>query len=412
MTELFREVFTVMRSNKLRLLLTGFAIGWGLFILIVMVGAGNGVTRGVTAGFGADTLCTFHLTPGRTSKLWHGYNPQREIVFHSEDAKAIAKAFGSEVRTVMMHNQSPTVDITVGERHLESVIKGCPIGYYLYNNQKITAGRDFTPVDMQRHSRVCLLGQQTVDILFGKNINPVGKEITANGISFMVVGVYDSMYSGGSGHTIYTPFSTCKELFAQDGSINQIVVVANDVKDEEQLELFKVKLYHFLAGQFDFAPEDKIAVSCVTYSDQYFQMRSVLNMIQLFIWIVGLMTLISGIVGVSNIMIIGLKERTREFGVRIAMGASDLSIVRLVLVESIIITLIFGYIGMMAGVGLTQAIDAVLNSVGNVSYFKNPTVNITIMLVAMLIMVVAGIIAGIVPARQAIRLKLVDALNS
>ncbi|MCQ2117880.1 MAG: ABC transporter permease [Bacteroidales bacterium] len=401
-----------MRSNKLRLLLTGFSIGWGLFILIVMLGSGNGVVRGVTASFGPDTLCTLHLTPARTAQAWHGYSSHRDIVLHIEDAEAISNAFADEVRYIRMNNQSPPVEIVSGPRKIKSVIIGCQIGYYQFDYFKITQGRDFTDIDMQRHSRVCLLGQQSVDILFGKDGTPLGKDILVNGICFKVVGIYDSPYGYGSGHTVYVPFSTGKDLFATDGTLSQIVVVANDVRNDRQLKEFKDKIYSVLAERLDFSPDDKIAVTCNSSTDLFFQLDSVLGMIQLFIWIVGLATLISGIVGVSNMMIIGIKERTREFGVRIAMGASDVSIVRLVLVESVIITLIFGYIGMMLGIALTQGMDYILKAVGGLSFFENPTVDFSIMITALLIMIVAGLIAGIFPAIQAVRMKLVDLLNS
>lgn len=412
MREVLSEVFAVMRSNRIRLLLTGFSIGWGLFILIVMLGSGNGVTYGVTNMFGVDTLCTLYIGPGKTSLPWHGHNPERDILLHIADAEVIAKSFPHEVRSVMMQNQSSVIDITAGPNRLKSTVLGCQTGYCQYKLQTITQGRDFTSVDMERGSRVCLLGQQTVDILFGKDGNPIGEMIYADGISFRVVGVYDSTNGYGSGHTVYVPFSTCRDVFATDGSLNQIIVVADDVRDENQLNVFKDKIYGFLAERLDFNPDDKFAISCNCYSDFYFQLISVIGMLHIFIWIVGLATLISGIVGVSNMMIIGIKERTREFGVRIAMGASDLSVIRLVLIESVVITVIFGYIGMMLGVGLTQTVAWVLKNIGGIPYFENPTVDLPIMITALLIMTAAGILAGVFPARQAVRMKLVEALNS
>lgn len=412
MKELLSEVFAVMRSNKLRLLLTGFSIGWGLFILIVMLGSGNGVVRGVTASFGPDTLCTLYLSPAKTSQEWHGHGAQRDIVLHIEDAEAISNAFADEVRAIRINNQSPPVEIVSGPRKIKSAVVGCQIGYYQFDYFKITQGRDFTDIDMQRHSRVCLLGQQSIDILFGKNADPLGKDILVDDINFRIVGIYDSPHGYGSGHTVYVPFSTGRDLFATDGTLSQIVVVANNVRNDKQLQDFKEKIYGFLAERLDFSPDDKIAVTCNSDTDLFFQLDSVLGMIQLFIWIVGLATLISGVVGVSNMMIIGIKERTREFGVRIAMGASDVSIIRLVLLESVIITLIFGYIGMMLGIGLTQGMDFILKSMGGVTFFENPTVDFSIMITALLIMIVAGLIAGIFPAIQAVRMKLVDLLNS
>lgn len=412
MNELLREVFAVMRNNKTRLLLTGFAMGWGLFILMVMIGSGNGVTRGVAASFGTDTICTLYLTPGKTSMAWKGYNPQREISLHADDADAISHFFGKEIRSLSIQSTSPSIEVTANAHSITTSITGCQIGDCVQDAYTLTKGRDFTPVDMERHSLVCLIGQQTADILFGKDSSPLGCSIFANGTCFRIVGIYDSSFGYGSGHIIYAPYTTCMDYFVPDKKLSRIIVVADNVNNQDELESFKERMYSFMAERHAFNPKDKFAMGCNSYTDQYFQLKTVLDMINLFIWIVGLATLISGVVGISNIMIIGIKERTREFGVRLAMGASDHSIIALVLTESVIISVIFGYIGMMLGVGLTQLIAFALESVGNVSYFKNPTVDFWVLVVSLLIMVIAGLLAGFIPARQAVRLKLVDALNS
>lgn len=412
MNELLREVFAVMRNNKMRLLLTGFSMGWGLFILMVMIGSGNGVTRGVVASFGSDTICTLYLTPGKTSMAWKGYNPQREISLHTDDADAIWHFFGKEIRSLSTQNTSPSIEVTANAHNITTSITGCQIGDYVYDTYTLTKGRDFTPVDMERHSLVCLIGQQTADILFGKDSTPLGCSIFANGISFRIVGIYDSSLGFGSGHAIYAPYTTCMDYFVPDSKLSRMVVVADHVNNQDELDSFKNRVYSFMAERHAFNPKDKFAIGCNSFTDQFFQLKTILSMINLFIWIVGLATLISGVVGISNIMIIGIKERTREFGVRLAMGASDHSIIALVLIESVIISVIFGYIGMMLGVGLTQLIAFALEAGGNVAYFKNPTVDFWVLVVSLFIMVIAGLLAGFIPARQAVRLKLVEALNS
>lgn len=412
MKELLREVFAVMRNNKTRLMLTGFAMGWGLFILMVMIGSGNGVTRGVAASFGTDTICTLYLTPGKTSMAWKGYNPQREIPLHADDADAILHSFGKEIRSLSIQSTSPSIEVSANAHSITTSITGCQMGDFVYDIFTITKGRDFTPVDMERHSLVCLIGQQTADILFGKDSCPLGCSIMAGGTCFKIVGIYDSPFGYGSGHIIYAPYTTCMDYFVVDKKLSKIIVVADDVSNMVEFDAFKDRIYSFMAERQDFNPKDKFAINCNSYTDQYFQLKTVLDMISLFIWIVGLATLISGVVGISNIMIIGIKERTREFGIRLAMGASDHSIIALVLTESVIISVIFGYIGMMLGVGLTQLIAFALESVGDVPYFKNPTVDFWVLIVSLFIMVMAGLLAGFFPARQAVRLKLVDALNS
>lgn len=412
MLELLNEVFSVMRCNRMRLLLTGFSIGWGLFILIVIVGSGNGVTRGIAESFHSDTICTLYLTHGRTSIAWHGKNPLRKIELHASDADALRNAFPHEVREVLIENQSPPVNVSVASRSIKVPLYGCDIGYYRYKLMNIVSGRDFTDVDMKHQNRVCLLGQQSVDILFGKDADAIGRSVFANGISFRVVGVYDSSNGHASGHNVYVPYTTGETLFAPDGMLREMIVVAENVSNNEQLDVFRKKIYGAIAERLDFNPDDKMALSCKCYSEEFFKLVTILDMVRIFIWIVGLATLISGIVGISNIMIIGVRERTREFGIRMAMGASDLSIIRMVLMESVIVTFFFGYIGMMLGIGLTQSVAWVLKETGGVTFFQNPTIDFSMLIVSTLLIMAAGLLAGFFPARQAVRMKLVESLNS
>lgn len=411
MKDVLTEVFAVMRGNWLRLLLTGFSIGWGLFILVVMVGVAGGVTRGVTTSFGADTICTLYLSQGTTSLPWLGHNALREIPLHEADAQTLAKAFPRDIRTIDMQNQSPTIDITANTHQVKTKMRGVPTGYYRYAMQHITAGRDFTPVDLKRHNRVCLIGRQTADILYGKDSAPIGETLLAGGIPFRVVGVFDSTMDYGSGNVIYIPFTTGKDLFAPDGKLNLMVVVANDVTSEEQQNVFRDKIYGFLAKRLEFNPNDRLAVSCKCYSDQYFRLMSIHKKIRVFIWIVGLAMLVSGIVSISNIMFISIGERTREFGVRMAMGATDQDIISLVLTESIIIAILFGYVGMLSGIMLTQAMAWGLKEIGGMSFFENPTVDFTMMMISLLIMTIAGLLAGLFPARHVLHMKLVDSIH-
>lgn len=412
MRDVLTEVFAVMRNNKLRLLLTGFSIGWGLFILVVMVGVGNGVMRGTSTSFGPDTICTLYLSQGKTSLPWRGHNSLREIELHESDAEALAKAFPKDVRLIDLQNQSPTIDIVANTHRISTVMQGVPIGFYNYQIQHIAAGRDFTPVDLKRHSRVCLIGRKTADVLYGKESIPVGETLMANGIQFLVVGIFDSIMDYGSGNVIYIPFTTGKDLFATDGKLSLMVVVANNVTNEEELNVFRSKIYGFLANHLDFNPSDRLAVSCTCYSDQYFRLRSIQKKVNIFIWIVGLAMMVLGIVSISNIMFISISERTREFGVRMAMGASGTSIVCLVFTESIIVTLFFGYLGELLGILLTQSMAWGLKEIGGISFFENPTVDFSMMMASVLLMTVSGVLAGLFPARQVLRMKLVEALNS
>lgn len=412
MRDLISEISASIRSNKLRIALTGFSVGWGLFILIVLLGSGNGITNGITASFGADTICVMHVTAGKTQLPYNGYGTNRAITVTGADAERLCMELGSRVTKAFPCYTSPGVVVCTGNVHITTVATGVRTGFIGISSKKIVAGNDITQLNVQQADKVCVIGRQTQDLFFKGSVNPIGQTIVVDSIPFTVIGVYNSIFGDKSGHVVYAPYTTIRNLYAHNDSLSELALVASNINSEQDYNALQDDVYGFLGKRLGFSPTDRSAIVCSNDFLDYLQLKTVLTMLRVFIWIIGLATLVAGVVGVSNIMLISVKERTRELGVRKAMGATDSHIITLVLLESVAVSLIFGYVGMILGVGLTQLLAWILAMAGGVGFFDNPTVGFSTVMVANLIMVVAGLVAGYVPARNAVRIKLVDALSA
>lgn len=412
MRDLISEITASICNNKLRIALTGFSIGWGLFILIVLLGTGNGLMNGIVKSFGSDTICVIRIKPGVTQLPWQGLGLSRQIRLTQNDGEAIMKILPKSVQAILPINSTEMLRATVGQKHIKTIIQGIRTDCLRYQDKHITKGRDIAPLDLQRCENVCLIGEHTAGILFSENTNPIGKKIEVGPISFLIVGVYTSDFGSNIGHTVFAPFTTIRKIFKPDGELSQLTIVAENINTEEDCDRLQMDICKILGERLHFNPEDRAAIVCNSYFLDFLQLKNVLRMLQIFIWVIGIATLIAGVVGISNIMLISVRERRRELGIRKAMGATDRSIIILVLSESVVVSLVFGYVGMMIGVGLTQFIAWILMQVGGVELFDNPTVSLTTVVVANLIMVLAGLVAGYFPARNVVQIKLIDVLTS
>ena len=393
MRDIFAEVFTSMKSNKMRIALTGFSIGWGLFILIVLLGAGNGLLKGMMSNFSNSTDNIYTIIPGKTSMVYKGQPKNKAIYFTPEDTINISKAFQEHIAYIK-YTLSDTTRISGGRIKTAASIEGQQIGFEPIEHIKIIQGRSINQWDIDYNRKVCVLSSSLTDIIFPEEKQLIGKQVTIGSISFLIVGIYEpNVDIGGTLRTVYAPCTTVQHTFCRENHLKKISIMTK--------QLAKQKDYHI---------EDLSAISLKSDYENYLDIMTILKGIYLFIVIIGLATMVSGVVGVSNIMMISVKERTRELGVRKAMGASNEHIVALVLIESVIITLVFGYVGMLFGIGLTQLLSAVLAAFGGSAIFSAPTIGLGIIFAANVVMLLAGIIAGYVPAKKAINCKLVDAL--
>lgn len=409
MRDVIDEVKASMQNNRQRIMLTGFAIGWGMFILVTLLGAAGGIQKGIYKGGNLDMAQLITLATGKTSIPWNGMNTDRIVEMTLEDADALWNQHFDRVTNVYpTFNQA--VQAANGSEYVNTSLTGCTADYIIAQYNKIVRGRDINHADMKERRKVCVLSDRMCRELFGDK-NPIGCEVNFDGNTFLVVGECHYRYEGYHTISAYAPITTVMALYSPTKpALSGMQVEYAGIEDMDELHLLTSDIRHFISPRIGCSPQDSKALVIRNDFEAMINMTKVLSYLGVFVWIVGIATLLAGVVGVSNIMLITVRERTRELGVCRAMGASSGSIIRLVLIESVIITMIFGYIGMMLGIGLTQLLSAALGS--SIPYFTDPTVQFGAVVGCNVIMVLAGIAAGYVPARRAVTIKLVDALTA
>lgn len=410
-----REIGATIKTNKLRTFLTGFSIAWGIFMLIFLLGAGNGLRNGVEANFSRRAKNTISIWPGITSLPYKGLPVDRSIKFDQKDFELIKKLPEVDYISAQINkNGIISYDKEYGSWRMLGVHPGAS---YINNIDMSTGrGRFVNDIDIKKKRKVIVINTEMQDILF-KDENPLGKYVLADGIAFQVIGVYKDE-AGRTNVPAFIPFSTAQSLYSKNYGIDRIDFSVKGLKTVAENEAFVEKLNEHLGALHSFDSADNSAISMWNTAANSVQSTQIFDAITLFIWVVGILSLIAGIVGVGNIMLITVKERTREFGIRKAIGASPSSILRLVLLESILITATFGYLGMLFGIGVTEIANSITETfaqnreVGAPVIFQNPTVDIGIVFQATLVLIVAGVTAGCIPAIRAVRISPVEAMRS
>lgn len=407
MTELFREILASMQSNKSRIALTGFSVGWGMFILVVLLGSAGGFQRGLNKTFYLDLPQIVTVTAGKTAESFLGFDKGRLIKLHVSDANALL--YGNVPHAAEVYPVARmSANVWNGLNIINSSVVGCETGSLATEYKQVFSGRDLNNLDWTEQRKVCVINDRLAKMLFPDSVY-LGRTLIADSTCYTVVGVCKSRIKSDVSTSVYIPLSTFLTKYRPDKQIDAIRIVAADLTTAEENEAFNSKVHDYIASRNQCSPTDYKGVKIDNGYELMLSTTNIVNSIGIFVWIIGIATLIAGIVGVSNIMLITIKERTRELGVRKAMGASNGHIISLVLVESVIITMIFGYLGMIIGVGITQLLDMALGDA--VPIFQNPTIQFWPAVGCTFIMVLAGLIAGYVPAKRAISVKLVDALN-
>ena len=336
-------------------------------------------------------------------------NTDRMVEMTLEDANALYNQHLDYVVNVYP-TFSQAVQAVSGSEYVSTSLRGCTPGYIIAQYYKISRGRDINHTDIKEQRKVCVLSSRMCREMFGEN-NPIGREVNFDGNTFLVVGECRYPFEGYQTISAYAPISTVMALYSPTKpALSMMQVEYAGIEDLDELHQLTSDIRNFISPRIGCSPQDSKALVIRNDFETVFNMTKVLSYLGIFVWIIGIATLLAGVVGVSNIMLITVRERTRELGVRRAMGASHGSIIRLVLIESVIITMVFGYIGMMLGIGLTQLLSAALGD--SVPFFSDPTVQFGAVVGCNVIMVLAGIAAGYVPAKRAVTIKLVDALTS
>lgn len=412
MQDIFTEIWQTARRNKLRTTLTGFAVAWGIFMIIVLLGAGNGLINAnlkQSERFLSSSMVVFG---GWTSKPYQGLKEGRDIRLHESDMTITAQEFSENVDEVgAQYNTSAT--ISFGQQYLSSSISGVYPNHTKINKVEMLQGRFINEIDVKESRKVLVLGNKQVKELKCR----VGDFLNVGNFAFKVVGIYKEQENGRS--EVFSSYTAIKRIYgANTDDAGRIEFTFHGLPTEKANEDFERNYRHRLNAEHQAHPEDEDAVWLWNRFTQNLQMEQGIGIIRTALWIVGLFTLLSGIVGVSNIMLITVKERTHEFGIRKAIGAKPWSILRLIIIESVIITTIFGYIGMLLGIFANEYMDATIGhetidtGLFKATMFLDPTVGLDVCVEATLVMIIAGTIAGLIPAYKASRIRPIEALRA
>ena len=411
MLELFREIGTTLSRNKLRTFLTGFSIAWGIFMLMILLGAGNGLKNGVTGNFKSQSTNKITIQTGHISKPVPGKRMWQRVQFDATDSALLNSL--TEVEEIIPEWGS-WEKVSFQKRSIEVNFRAVVPRYRDFNYVKMLSGRFINELDMKEKRKVAVIANKDALVLFD-NEDPLGKRIIHDGIAFTVVGVYEARGANWANH-FYIPFSTLYAIFNLSGKLSMFTFTVKGLDTKEANQIFEDDLRQRMSRKHGFDPEDYDAIYIWNMLEQYLQTMQIFNAITIFVWIIGIGTLIAGVVGVGNIMLITVRERTKEFGIQKALGARPNIILRQIVLEALCITALFGYIGMVAGIGITELINyvmvkATMGSDTDFQVFSNPTVDLGIATASTIVLIVAGVLAGYFPARKAVKIKPIEALR-
>ncbi len=418
MRDVLEEIWQTSKRNKLRTALTGFAVAWGIFMIIFLLGAGNGLINAQLQSFDRFVDNSMMIFGGQTSKAYNGLSEGRPITLNNADVAATQHNFKANVEDVGAQLQQAGQTVSLDQNYVNSTLYGVYPNETSINKIKMMYGRFVNQIDFNQRRKVLVVSDtQAKELYIGDIRMLIGKYVKAGNIAFEVVGIYQDDKTS-QGNTMYTAFSTLQTMFGMGDNAGNIEFTFHGLKTEEDNDAFEKTYRALLNRNHQADPSDENSIWIWNRFTQAMQMDKGISIIRTALWVIGLFTLLSGIVGVSNIMLITVKERTREFGIRKAIGAKPLSILRLIIVESVIITTFFGYIGMILGIAANQYMDITLGhkvmdiGIAQFSMFVNPTVGLDVCVEATLVMIIAGTLAGLVPARKAARIRPIEALNA
>ena len=418
MRELIKEIWSTSKRNKLRTSLTGFAVAWGIFMLIFLLGAGNGLINAQlqqSTRFLANSMRVF---PGETSKAYKGLKEGRSITLNDKDILISNKTYGQYVDDVGGRLEQYNVNINYGDNYVASQsLVGVAPTHPKIDKTELIAGRFINEIDMKEQRKNVVLSRSQAKELSKDYHSLVGKNVKISNLNFQVVGIYKDDESRNNTEA-FIAYSTIKTIYAKGDDAGSLEFTIKNLKTKEDNKQFEKNYRASINNNHQAAPDDERTIWLWNRYMDNIQMNQGIAIMQTALWIVGLFTLLSGIVGVSNIMLITVKERTREFGVRKAIGAKPWSILKLIITESIIITSFFGYIGMVCGVAANEIMDATIGhttvdtGLFKAAMFVNPTVGIGTCIGATITIVIAGTIAGLIPAIKAARIRPIEALRA
>jgi len=401
----WQEIFATISKNKLRTFLTGFSVMWGIFMLVLLLGASQGLRNGVENAFSDDAVNSIWISSGKTSIAYKGLKPGRKIQFTLEDYNNVINTIeGIEHATAKYSVWN--AEVTYGEEFSTYPLRSVHPDHQYLENTKMISGRFLLPSDLDDHNKYTVIGKDVESDLF-KGKSALGEYVQIYGMNFKVIGVFKDLGNPREMRYVYIPLTSGQQVFGAGQDIDQFMVTTGElplpitISMADQIETL-LRRTHMVS------PEDQGAIYVSNNNEEFQEITNILTAMKMFVWVIGIFTIIAGIVGVSNIMSIVVKERTKEIGIRKAIGATPATVVALVMQESIFITAIAGYLGLLLGVFTVEGLS---NLIGEQQIFRNPQVNFNVAIATLIIMVIAGALAGFFPALRAARIKPVVALR-
>lgn len=413
----WQEIWSSLAKNKIRTLLTAFGVFWGIFMLMIMLGSGNGLRNGVMNGLGDMATNSVFMWSRPTTEPYKGLPRNRRFYFNNENIKALKDNI-EELEIV-----SPRMEGS-GMRSGNNVVYKKNVGAFsifgdypewnIIDPATILKGRFVNDKDIQDARKVAVIGKRVEEVLFEKEEDPLGKYIRISGVYFQVVGVFKSTntnvsFGGDKEQSIHLPFTSMQQAFNYG---NIVAMFALTSKADLPVSIVQEKAIKLLKERHKVAPEDNRAIGSFNLDKEFRQMTGLFVGIGVLIWVVGIGTLLAGMIGISNIMLVIVKERTKEIGIMRALGASPTKVITQIITEAVVLTTIAGYVGLVAGVFLMELIDKNLpDAASQNTMFLNPVIDFQVAATALVIVVVSGVLAGLVPAKKAVSIKPIDALR-
>ncbi len=407
----WQEIWITITHNKSRSVLTAFGVFWGMFMLVVMVGAGVALQRGMNSQIEGFATNSCFIWAEQTDLPYKGFVKGRKWDMVNEDIPALLnKVPEIQYLAPVLFGGGGTNNVTRNDKAGSFSVKGNYPSYNKIDESKMLKGRYINNIDIVEKRKVCVIGERVLEVLFPKNEEPIGKNIQVNGIYFQVIGVAqhtsDINIGGQSEETVILPFSTMQQAFNQGNKIHFLAVTA---QPGIKVKVLEDKIHEVLRERHTISPDDKKAVGGMNIEDQFTMFLYLGIGIASLIWIVGLGTLLAGGIGVSNIMLVTVRERTKEIGIRRALGATPRNIIVQILSESIILTLIAGIAGLMFGVGILALVGMALSK--SDQFFKDPQISFSVAIAALFILLIIGTLAGFIPANRAMSIKPIEAIR-
>jgi len=401
----WQEIFSSIRRHKLRTALTAFGVAWGIFMLVALLGMGKGLENGIEHDFRDDAINSLWIRSGTTSKAYKGLKEGRRIQFNNSDYDLLKSQF-SEIDAITGRfyvNGSQTVSYK--DKDMSFSTRGVHPGHQILENSIMLEGRYILDKDLDAVSKVAVIGRIVREDLFGKE-EPLGKQISIGGTIYKVIGVFKDSGSDDEMRNIFIPVTTAQRIYSGKPVLHQMMVSGGNLGLRE-MQILESKIRNTLSRQKKIDPTDERALRIFNLAEEYQQFTGLMAAIRGLIWLVGIFSILAGVIGISNIMLIIVKDRTKEIGIRKAIGATPGSIVRMIMQESIFITSLAGYIGLLFGIGLIYGLSGVESE-----YFRNPGINLGMVLTALFVLILSGSVAGLIPAIQAARINPVEAIKS